>query len=151
MDDRNDGLQRIIDEALESMAAECAGEFDPQACNLAEFCRRTGISRKRAGTIKKNGFRARPHGRTGLKAAHTVLSGYTGTVDDLLRRGVTNSQVIFERMAAQGYTGGLTTVKVNLNSPRTSGRRTGPAPPCGASSSSSTWLTSRRGRARTTP
>ena len=39
MDDRNDGLQKIIDEALESMAAECAGDFDPQACNLAEFCR----------------------------------------------------------------------------------------------------------------
>ena len=145
MNDGYDGLQHIIDEALGAMAAEAAGDFDPQGCNLAEFCRRTGLSRQRARTIKKNGFRARPHGGTGLKAAHTVLSGYTGTVDDLLRRGVTNSQVIFERMAAQGYTGGLTAVKVNLNSPRTSGRRTGPAPPCGAPPSSSTWLTSRRG------
>ena len=111
MDDRNDGLQRIIDEALESMAAECVGEFDPQACNHAEFCRRAGISRQRARTIKANGFKVKPHGRIGLRVAHTVLSGYTGTVDDLLRKGVTNSQVIFERIAAQRYGGGLTTVR----------------------------------------
>ena len=111
MDDRNDGLQRIIDEALESMAAEAAGEFDPQSCNLAEFCRRTGISRQRARTIKANGFKVRPHGRTGTKAARTVLTGHTGLVDDLLRRGVTNSQVVLERLREQGYAGGLTTVK----------------------------------------
>ena len=40
-----DDLQEIIDEALESMAAEAVGEFDPQTCNLAEFCRRTGLTR----------------------------------------------------------------------------------------------------------
>lgn len=114
MDDRNDGLQRIIDEALESMAAEAGGDFDPQTCNLAEFCRRSGISRQRARTIKANGFKVKPHGRIGLKVVNTVLSGYTGTVDDLLRRGVTNSQVIFERLAVQGYAGGLTTVKVYI-------------------------------------
>ena len=111
MDDRNDGLQKIIDEALESMAAECAGDFDPHACNLSEFCRRAGISRQRARTIKANGFKVKPHGRIGLRVAHTVLSGYTGTIDDLLRKGVSNSQVIFERIATQGYRGGLTTVK----------------------------------------
>lgn len=115
MDDKYDGLQKIIDEALESMAAESAGDFDPQGCNLAEFCRRTGLSRQRARTIKANGFKAKPHGRTGLRAAHTVLSGHTGTVDDLLRKGVTNSQVIFERLLAQGYAGGLTTVKAYVS------------------------------------
>lgn len=114
MNDGYDGLQRIIDEALESMAAEAAGGFDPQACNLAEFCRRTGLSRQRARTIKANGFRAKPHGRLGTKAASTVLSGHTGFVDDQLRKGVTNSQVVFERLVAQGYRGGLTTVKVYM-------------------------------------
>ena len=114
MDDKYDGLQKIIDEALDSMAAEAVGGFDPQSCNLAEFCRRTGLSRQRARTIKANGFKAKPHGRLGLKAASTVLSGHTGFVDDQLRRGVTNSQVVFERLVDQGYRGGLTTVKVYM-------------------------------------
>lgn len=114
MDDKYDGLQEIIDEALESMAAEATGKFDPQKCNLAEFCRRTGLSRQRARTIKANGFKVKPHGRLGLKVATTVLSGHTGFVDDQLRKGVTNSQVVFERLVAQGYRGGLTTVKVYM-------------------------------------
>ena len=109
-----DDLQEIIDEALESMAAEAAGEFDPQACNLAEFCRRTGLTRSKARTIKSHGFKALPHGRLGLKVAKTVLSGHTGFVDDQLRKGVTNSQVVFERLVGQGYKGGLTTVKVYM-------------------------------------
>lgn len=109
-----DDLQEIIDEALESMAAEAVGEFDPQTCNLAEFCRRTGLTRSKARTIKSHGFKALPHGRLGLKAAKTVLSGHTGFVDDQLRKGVTNSQVVFERLVGQGYRGGLTTVKVYM-------------------------------------
>lgn len=112
MNDKYDGLQQIIDEALESMAAEAAGEFDPQRCNLAEFCRRTGLSRQRARTIKANGFKVKPHGRLGTKAARTVLTGHTGLVDDQLRKGVTNSQAIYERLLGQGYEGGLTSVKV---------------------------------------
>ncbi len=114
MSDKYDGLQQIIDEALESMAAEAVGEFDPQACNLAEFCRRTGLSRQRARTIKSNGFKAKPHGRLGLRLANTVPGGHTGFVDDQLRKGVTNAQVVFERLLGQGYRGGLTTVKVYM-------------------------------------
>lgn len=81
MTDRNDGLQTIIDQALESMAAESGGDFDPQKCNLAEFCRRTGLSRQRARTIKENGFRANSPGddeglaREGLGDLH-VLSPF---------------------------------------------------------------------------
>jgi transposase len=111
MSEKHDGLQDIIDEALSSMAAECAGEFDPQTCNLSEFCRRTGLTRQRARTIRANGFKVKPHGRTGQKAAKTVPGGYTGFVDDLLRKGVTNSQVVFDRLVKIGYKGGLTMVK----------------------------------------
>jgi transposase len=96
------------------MAAEAGGDFDAQKCNLAEFCRRTGLTRSKARTIKANGFRAMPHGRLGLKVAKTVLSGHTGFVDDQLRRGVTNAQAVFERLLDQGYEGGLTTVKVYM-------------------------------------
>lgn len=42
MNERHDDLQEIIDAALREMAAEEGDGFDPQACNLAEFCRRTG-------------------------------------------------------------------------------------------------------------
>jgi transposase len=106
-----DDLQEIIDKALEEMAAEAGEGFEPQACNLADFCRRTGLTRSRARTIKNHGFRVLPHGNSGRKAKTTVLTGHTGLVDDLLRKGVTNSQVIYERLVGQGYRGGLTSVK----------------------------------------
>ena len=111
MSERHDDLQKIIDGALEDMAAEAGDGFDPQGCNLAEFCRRTGLTRSKARTIKSHGFKALPHGNAGKRAAATVLTGHTGLVDDQLRKGVTNSQVIFDRLRAQGYGGGLTTVK----------------------------------------
>ena len=110
MNGRHDGLQEIIDDALEEMAAEAGEGFDPQTCNLAGFCRRTGLARSRARTLRGHGFRVLPHGNSGRRATETVLSGYTGIVDSQLRLGVTNSQVIFERLLGQGYEGGLTTV-----------------------------------------
>ncbi|MBQ9006610.1 MAG: hypothetical protein IJ092_09595 [Atopobiaceae bacterium] len=108
MNDEHDGLQKIIDEALGSMAAEAVGGFDPQRCNLAEFCCRTGLFRQRARTIKANGFRTKPHGSLGLKTESAVLSGYTGFVDEQLRKGVTSSQAVFERLVGLGYREGLT-------------------------------------------
>ena len=114
MNERHDDLQEIVDAALREMAAEEGDGFDPQACNLAEFCRRTGLTRSRARTVRAHGFRALPHGNSGRRAAPGVLAGHTGLVDDLLRKGVTNSQVIFERLLGQGYAGGLTTVKTYI-------------------------------------
>lgn len=114
MNERHDDLQEIIDAALREMAAEEGDGFDPQACNLAEFCRRTGLTRSRARTVRAHGFRVLPHGNSGRRAAPGVLAGHTGLVDDLLRKGVTNSQVIFERLLGQGYAGGLTTVKTYI-------------------------------------
>lgn len=60
MNERHDDLQEIIDAALREMAAEEGDGFDPQACNLAEFCRRTGLTRSRARTVRAHGFRALP-------------------------------------------------------------------------------------------
>jgi hypothetical protein len=84
-------LQEIIDNALRDMRREAGGELGLERVNLAEFCRRTGLSRSRARTIKEHGFRALPHGRTGQKAARTVMSGHEAVADALLRKGVTNS------------------------------------------------------------
>lgn len=112
------GLQQIIDEAIEAMRAEAGGELGPDEINLAEFSRRTGLTRSKARTLKAKGFRVTPHGRCGMRAKTTVLTGFTGVVDDQLRKGVTNSQVIFERLESQGYRGGLTSVKVYIRDHR---------------------------------
>lgn len=105
------GLQEIIDKAIEEMAREAGDSFDIGRLNLAEFSRRTGLSRSKARTLKEKGFVVTPHGRCGLKAKSTVISGFEGIVDALLMEGVTNSEVIFERIEGQGYKGGRTTVK----------------------------------------
>ena len=87
------GLQEIIDKALEEMRAENGGSLDLETLNLAEFSRRTGLTRSRARTIKANGFKALPHGRTGAKAASTVLDGHTDKLDELLRSGCFSQQL----------------------------------------------------------
>lgn len=111
--DRNErnGLQEIIDNALAEMAEEAGGTLDPSRANLAAFCRKTGPARPEARTLKKKGFKVTPHGRCGMKARVTVLTGFTDTIDELLRGGVTNSSVCLDRIRERGYEGGLTTVK----------------------------------------
>ena len=44
------GLQQIIDDALAEMAREAGGGFDPSRVNLADLCRRTGLTRSKART-----------------------------------------------------------------------------------------------------
>ena len=106
-----DDLQEIVDRVLDEMRLEVGDGFDLAKVNLAEFSRRSGLTRGRARTLKDKGFKVTPHGRCGMKAETTVMTGFTGVVDDLLRKGVTNSSVCFERLREQGYAGGLTAVK----------------------------------------
>ena len=111
MGEKNNDLTEIISQALNEMKSALGDKFNPDNINLAELERRTGISRAKLRRIKENGFVDMPHGRTGMKAASTVLSGYTGIIDSLLMKGVTNSSVCFDRLTENGYTGGLTSVK----------------------------------------
>lgn len=113
MDKENEriGLQEIIDKAIEELAREAGDSFKLDQLNLAEFSRRTGLSRSKARSLKAKGFVVTPHGRCGIRAKSTVISGFEGVVDALLMEGVTNSEVVFERIASQGYKGGKTTVK----------------------------------------
>ncbi len=113
---KSNDLQVILTQAIEQMKTELGDRFDPGKINLAELERRTGISRSRLRRYKKDGFIIKPHGRTGRKAEVTVLSGYTGLLDDLLRRNVTNASVCFERLREHGYTGGQTQVRVYIES-----------------------------------
>ena len=93
------------------MKAEAGAAFDLEKVNLAELERRTGITRKRLRNLKKNGFVVKPHGLSGKTKAVTVLTGFTGIIDTLLTRGVTNSCTIKERLDDAGYKGSLTQVK----------------------------------------
>lgn len=110
-DNERIGLQEIIDKAIDEMAREAGDSFELDHLNLAEFSRRTGLTRSKARTLKAKGFVVTPHGRCGMKAEATVISGFEGVVNALLMEGVANSEVIFERIEGQGYKGGKTTVK----------------------------------------
>ena len=107
----DNGREKIITQAIDQMKADYGEKFDINKINLAELGRRTGLPRHVLRRFKKNGFKVKPHGNTGRKAAVTVISGYTGAVNDLLSRRVTNSEVIYDRIKELGYTGSVTTVR----------------------------------------
>ena len=106
----NDSASKLT-QVLEEMKREQGDSFSLDKINLTELGRRTGISRKKLRRLKKNGFQEKPHGLTGRKAEVTVLTGFTGVIDELLRKGVYNSTVIQERLEDAGYEGGISQVK----------------------------------------
>ena len=108
---KSNGLEDIISQAIEEMKSEQGNNFSLEKINLAELERRTGISRAKLRRLKENGFVFKPHALEGRKAPQTILTGYTAILDDLLRKGITNSSVCLERLQAVGFPGGLTTVK----------------------------------------
>ena len=110
LNERND-LQEIIDKVLAEMGFGPGGAPDPSEVNVSEFARRAGLTRSKARTVKAKGFRATGHGRCGQKAKRTVMTGHEEVADDLLRRGVTNSSVVYDRLRDDGYEGGLSAVK----------------------------------------
>lgn len=105
------GYEAIIAQAIEEMKSKSGIDLSPEEINLAELERLTGISRGKLRGLKKNKFKMKPHGLSGKKATQTVLTGYAGIINSLLKSGVTNSQVCYERLTKAGYPGGLTTVK----------------------------------------
>ena len=102
----------IVSRALEEMKKEQGEKFCLEEVNLAELKRRTGISRGKLRKMKRDGFKRKRHGSAGRTAETTVLTGYTGVIDDLLRKDVTNSEVIYDRLQEIGYQGGKTQIKV---------------------------------------
>ena len=98
MSEKTNDLTEIITQAINEIKLELGEKFNPDKINLAELERRTGLSRAKLRRLKENGFVDMPHGRTGLKADKTVLTGFTGVIDALLAKGITNSSVCFERL-----------------------------------------------------
>ena len=109
---KNDNdLTVSLAQALQDMKMEQGKDFDVAKANLAELERRTGISRAKLRRLKSNDFKEMPHALTGRKQPKTVMSGFEAVADDLLRQGVKNSSVIFDRLKEVGYKGSLSGVK----------------------------------------
>ncbi len=87
MNNCNDSAS-ILTQALEEMKMEQGENFSLDKINLSELERRTGIPRGKLRGLQKNGFKETPHGLSGRKSRNTVLTGYTGILDNLLRKGV---------------------------------------------------------------
>ncbi len=65
MKENNNDSTEIIAQVLNEMKEELGDKFDINKINLAEFSRRTGISRAKLRLIR----------RTGLSSSHMVLLG----------------------------------------------------------------------------
>ena len=100
-----------VAKAIEEMMAEQGEMFSLEKVNLAELGRRTGLSRQKLRRMKAHNFEDTQHAAKGRKSPVTLLSGYTGLLDGLLRNGVTNSAVCLSRLKENGYTGSQTTIK----------------------------------------
>ncbi len=112
--DNSNDLQAILSQAISQMKSELGKKFDLDKINLAELGRRTGISRSKLRRFKENDFIIPPHALIGRKADNTVLSGFTGVLDELLKNNVTNAVVCLDRLRECGYTGGQTQVRVYI-------------------------------------
>lgn len=104
-------MNPAVAEAIAEMKAAQGDKFSLEKINLAELERRTNISRAKLRRMKEHGFVETQHASKGRKASSTVLSGYTGILDGLLKNGVTNSSVCLTKLRENGYLGGLTMVK----------------------------------------
>lgn len=98
-ENNSNDLQSIITQAIEEMKSDQGHKFDLDKINLAELERGTGLTRAQLRRLKKNGFQVMPHALTGRKSNATIISGYAGVINDLLKKGVSNSEVILERIA----------------------------------------------------
>lgn len=104
-------MSPAVAKAIEEIMAEQGDKFSLEKINLAELERRTGISRAKLRRMKEHDFENTEHASKGKRAAATLLSGYTGLLDGLLKSGVTNSAVCLNRLRANGYAGSQTTIK----------------------------------------
>lgn len=116
-ENEHNDLREILTQALNELKNEMGEKFDINKVNLAELERRTGITRGKLRALKANNFEVKPHGLTGKPSNnHSKISGFTGTINDLLSKGITNTAVIFDRIKEQGYKGSLSSVKDYVNS-----------------------------------
>ena len=110
MKNEQDALN-IIARAYERMKEEGVGSYRGGKPNLAELSRRTGYTRKVLERAFKNGLKAQDHGNSHKRGSHVMTGQAKEKAEELLRQGVSNSSVVFEKLCEAGYKGSLTTVK----------------------------------------
>ena len=96
---------------IEKMKAEGVAYKKDGTLNLSEIKRRTGYPRKTIRRLMDCNLELKPHGNSHEKDTHLINGKARQKAEELLRKGVTNSTVIMEKLVELGYTGGLTTVK----------------------------------------
>lgn len=94
MTENLNGYNKIVAQALDEMKKAQGAAFSLESVNLAELQRMTGISRAKLRRLKENQFEILPDKRCGRKTSKTKLTGYTDYIDAMLRKDVTNSNVI---------------------------------------------------------
>lgn len=107
---RND-LQEILTQALNEIKDELGEKFNIDKVNLAELERRTGISRGKLRGLKANKFVVKPHGLSGRTSNNNVIEAFSGILNDLLSKGVSNASVCYGRICEVGYAGSKSAVK----------------------------------------
>ena len=112
-ENRND-LQNILTQALNELKDELGEKFNIDKVNLAELERRTGISRGKLRALKANGFIVKPHGLTGKTSNNNVIDAFSGVLNDLLSRGVSNASACYDRICEVGYAGSKSAVRIIL-------------------------------------
>ena len=116
-ENRND-LQNILTQTLNELKDELGEKFNINNINLAELQRRTGISRGKLRGLKANGFMVKPHGLCGKTSNNNVIDSFSGVLDDLLSRGVSNASACYDRICEVGYTGNKSAVKNYVKNPK---------------------------------
>ena len=114
-ENRND-LQEILTQALNEIKEELGGKFDIDKVNLADLERRTGLTRGKLRSLKKNAFIVKPHGLTGKTSNNNVINQFAGVLDGLLSKGVTNASACYDRIVEVGYAGSKSAVKDYIRS-----------------------------------
>lgn len=89
-------MNPVVAEAIQQIMAEQGDKFSLEEINLADLGRRTGISRAKLRRMKEHDFEDVQHALKGRKATTTLLSGYTGILDGLLKAGIVNSVVCLD-------------------------------------------------------
>ena len=109
-ENRND-LQKILTQALNNLKDESGNKFNINKVNLAELERRTGISRGKLRRLQANLFVVKPHGLSGRTSNNNIINSFSGIIDDLLSKGVSNTSVCYDRICEIGYLGSKSAVK----------------------------------------
>ena len=100
------------------MKEESGEKFNINKVNLAELERRTGISRRKLRRLKVNKFVVKPHGLSGRTSNNNVTEAFSGVLDDLLSKGVTNAFACYDRICEVGYAGSKSAVKNYVKNPK---------------------------------